>query len=66
MRRWFLSYNSQDFELAQALEAELARTDPDASIWHCQLKQRWYPPAVGGASVRCREVLGTPIVHYRY
>jgi hypothetical protein len=22
---------------------------------------RWYPPAVGGAAVRCREVLGTPI-----
>ena len=33
MRRWFLSYNSQDFELAQALEAALARTDPDASIF---------------------------------
>ena len=28
---------------------------------HCQLKQRWYAPAVGGAVVRCREVLGTPI-----
>ena len=28
---------------------------------HCQLKQGWYPPAVGGAAVRCREVLGTPI-----
>ena len=26
---------------------------------HCQLKQGWYPPAVGGAAVRCREVLGT-------
>ena len=25
---------------------------------HCQLKQRWYPPAVGGAAVLCREVLG--------
>ena len=24
---------------------------------HCQLKQGWYPPAVGGAAVRCREVL---------
>ena len=22
---------------------------------HCQLKQGWYPPAVGGAAVRCRE-----------
>jgi hypothetical protein len=28
---------------------------------HCQLKQGWYPPAVGGTAVRCREVLGTPI-----
>ena len=27
---------------------------------HCQLKQRWYAPAVGGAVVRCGEVLGTP------
>ena len=27
---------------------------------HCQLKQRWYPPAVGGAAPRCREVLGAP------
>jgi hypothetical protein len=29
--------------------------------WHCQLKQRWYAPAVGGAVVRCGEVLGPPI-----
>ena len=28
---------------------------------HCQLKQEWYPPTVGGAAVRCGEVLGTPI-----
>ena len=28
---------------------------------HCQLKQRWYAPAVGGAVVRYGEVLGTPI-----
>jgi len=27
---------------------------------HCQLKQRWYAPAVGGAVVRCGGVLGTP------
>jgi hypothetical protein len=27
---------------------------------HYQLKRGWYPPAVGGAAVRCREVLGTP------
>jgi len=31
-------------------------------VGHCQLKQGWYPPAVGGAAVRCREVLGTPCV----
>jgi len=33
------------------------------SLWvgHCQLKQRWYAPAVGGAVVRCGEVLGTPL-----
>ena len=47
MRRWFLSYNSQDFELAQALEAELARTDPDASIFFAPKSLRpgayWMP-----------------------
>src|SRR5262249_44454032 len=47
MRRWFLSYNSQDFELAQALEAELARTDPDASIFFAHNSLRpgayWMP-----------------------
>jgi hypothetical protein len=31
------------------------------AVWHCQLKQRWYASAVGGAVVRCGEVLGTPI-----
>ena len=34
---------------------------PEHLLRHCQLKQGWYPPAVGGAVVRCREVLGTPI-----
>src|SRR5215813_13108459 len=47
MRRWFLSYNSQDFELAQALEAELARKDPDASIFFAPKSLRpgtyWMP-----------------------
>ena len=47
MRRWFLSYNSQDFELAQALEAELARKDPDASIFFAPKSVRpgayWMP-----------------------
>ena len=33
MRRWFLSYNSQDLELMQGLEAALRRKDPDASIF---------------------------------
>ena len=47
MRRWFLSYNSQDFELAQALEAELARTDPGGSIFFAPKSLRpgayWMP-----------------------
>src|SRR5690349_17084689 len=47
MRRWFLSYNSQDFELAQALEAELARKDPGASICFAPKSMRpgtyWLP-----------------------
>ena len=47
MRRWFLSYNSQDFELAQALAAELARTEPDASIFFAPKSLRpgayWMP-----------------------
>jgi len=47
MRRWFLSYNSQDFELAQALEAELTRTDPGASIFFAHNSLRpgayWLP-----------------------
>ena len=50
MRRWFLSYNSQDFELAQALEAELARTDPDASIFFAPKSLRpgaYWMPALG-------------------
>jgi hypothetical protein len=33
MRRWFLSYNSQDLGLMQGLEAALRRKDPDASIF---------------------------------
>jgi hypothetical protein len=39
------------------------KTLPDevANQRHSQFKQGWYPPAVGGAAVRCREVLGTPI-----
>ena len=33
MRRWFLSYASQDFALTQALKAALKRKDPDADIF---------------------------------
>src|SRR5215208_2535347 len=33
MRRWFLSYNSQDLPLMQSLERVLRRKDPDASIF---------------------------------
>jgi TIR domain len=33
MRRWFLSYTSQDFALTQALKAALQRKDPDADIF---------------------------------
>ena len=43
------------------LDRMIARFRGDGGEWHCQLKRGWYPPAVGGAAVRCREVLGTPI-----
>jgi formylglycine-generating enzyme required for sulfatase activity len=33
MRRWFLSYNSQDLGLMQSLEAALRQKDPDAIIF---------------------------------
>jgi hypothetical protein len=33
MRRWFLSYTSQDFALTQALKAALQRKDSDANIF---------------------------------
>src|SRR6516165_6553627 len=33
MRRWFLSYHSQDFQFALALESELRRKDTDATIF---------------------------------
>ena len=33
MRRWFLSYTSQDVALTQALKAALKRKDPDADIF---------------------------------
>jgi len=47
MRRWFLSYHSQDFQLAQALEAELKRKDTDATIFFAPKSLRpgayWMP-----------------------
>src|SRR6516165_208453 len=43
------------------LDCMIARFRGDGGEWHCQLKRGWYPPAVGGAAVRCREVFGTPI-----
>jgi hypothetical protein len=33
MRRWFLSYTSQDFALTQDLKAALQRKDPEANIF---------------------------------
>jgi hypothetical protein len=33
MRRWFLSYNSQDFELARRLASEIVRKDSGATIF---------------------------------
>jgi hypothetical protein len=33
MRRWFLSYNSQDLALMQVFEAGLKRKDPEARIF---------------------------------
>jgi GNAT superfamily N-acetyltransferase len=42
-------------------EPAALREFAQAAEGHCQLKQRWYAPAVGGAVVRCGEALGTPI-----
>jgi hypothetical protein len=47
MRRWFLSYTSQDFALTQALAAGLKRSDPDAHIFFAPESMRagsfWQP-----------------------
>src|SRR6516165_7946995 len=47
MRRWFLSYNSQDLALMQALEATLRRKDPEAHIFFAPKSLRaggyWLP-----------------------
>jgi formylglycine-generating enzyme required for sulfatase activity len=47
MRRWFLSYNSQDLRLMQSLEAALRRKDPDAKTFFAPKSLRagglWLP-----------------------
>jgi formylglycine-generating enzyme required for sulfatase activity len=47
MRRWFLSYNSQDFALAQSVYAALRRKDPDGSVFFAPKSLRagscWLP-----------------------
>jgi formylglycine-generating enzyme required for sulfatase activity len=47
MRRWFLSYNSRDARLAEALENELRRKDPGAAIYFAPKSLRpgayWMP-----------------------
>ena len=47
MRRWFLSYNSQDFQLAERLVAEVSRKDAQASIFFAPKSLRpgtyWMP-----------------------
>ena len=47
MRRWFLSYNSQDLGLMQRLEAALRQKDPDATIFFAPKSLRagglWLP-----------------------
>jgi hypothetical protein len=47
MRRWFLSYNSQDVALMARLEAELRRKDSDARIYFAPKRVRagsfWLP-----------------------
>src|SRR5882724_2762886 len=47
MRRWFLSYNSQDLGLMQSLEGALRRKDPEAKIFFAPKSLRagglWLP-----------------------
>jgi hypothetical protein len=47
MRRWFLSYNSQDLGLMQSLEGALRRKDADARIFFAPKSLRagglWLP-----------------------
>ena len=53
---YFFDPNGIRLEISSDLDG-----DEEDLQGHCQLKPGWYPPAVGGAAVRCREVLGTPI-----
>jgi len=50
--RWFLSYNSQDSRLAEALEAGLRRKDPSAAIFFAPKNLRpgayWMPSLAKG------------------
>jgi formylglycine-generating enzyme required for sulfatase activity len=52
MRRWFLSYNSQDLQLMQALEAALRRKDAEAHIFLAPKNLRaggyWLPELAKG------------------
>jgi hypothetical protein len=52
MRRWFLSYNSQDLRLMESLEAGLRRKDPDAGIFFAPKSLRagglWLPELARG------------------
>jgi hypothetical protein len=52
MRRWFLSYNSQDLAMMQRLEAALTLKDPDAKIYFAPKSQRvggfWLPELAEG------------------
>ena len=52
MRRWFLSYNSQDLALMQAFEAALRRKDADATFFFAPKSLRvggfWLPELARG------------------
>src|SRR4029079_19483462 len=52
MRRWFLSYNSQDLALMQAFEAALRRKDADARFFFAPKSLRvggfWLPELAQG------------------
>jgi hypothetical protein len=53
MNRWFLSYNSQDARLAEALEAELRRKDQGAAIF---LAPKSLRPGAYGMPVLAKEI----------